>query len=1287
MRASRHYRVATIAALAVVAVLVLSMLSAIGSASFLAAPQGPSSHAPTVSHSAPAAPVIRAPAAATKPNTASPHPGTLDVYESTGDGTTVDPSAAYYTVNAEPIWNVYETLIAYNGTQDASTPSSYVPQAATCVPGSNECLAQFGSDLVTDNSTTGLPQYFTFEIDANARFYDPATSVSWPVYPSDVVFSLARTMAFSDIPGSGVYNGWINTQDLVPGGNGAWDGGLHAPWNNTPNNILSAFIVNSSTYCPTSTVVKTNGCVTFDTGGSGTYWPFFLELVADPMGASVQSCGWATYTAGGPYMGAPNFAGTNASKGDGPCLLPGNFTSTTPAYYSYVKSLSPTSWDTYELQGDNYPSPQAPLQWNMVGSGPYYNMNPVDPSTGYFLRANPAYVAPQGCAGQLGCLPAPGHYQPNVNVYWAGTDTAFLQQASAGYADTGTYYPTDTAVVKQIVNEGHYGMETGLGTLSIYFDPFELNFSLTNLAKQDTVNEINVPQTYLSNVGLREFLVNAFPYATDEASVQTIDGIQYGEHYGGMIPIGMGNYYPTNISWPSGNPTSNPTQPGNVTWWWNQLTSTSSPWYDPTFAACTSSSPCKFPFTALFEGPTIGISEQNWITSIEQLTNNAVQPYIYTIHAGVEASNVGLPPGDGNMPTYSYGWAPDYPDPSDYVGPMYYPDNTYTYTDAVNEQLTSAAYDNPTACGHAMMDPTVNYPDAWANLTYWASGSGGVSGVGITNQCQGVAYTGMWTFMNYATHNGSLTTRTLIWNVAEHIANELALYVYWDQALGVAVYGIWINPAGINTNVMIGGGGDQLWAFWNYESNFFSATFTETGLPSGTTWSATVGGVGTANSTGASISLTGIPNGTYPYSIAFVSGYAVSPASGTLTISGVGVTVSVTFTALTGTQVPVTFGEVGLVSGTNWTLTIDNVGAYSGNNTTAVFALPPGTYHYNASAVAGYTPPTPGGESVVVGTSPVNATITYTGLLFTTYPITFTSTNLPTGQTWGAIVNGYTGYSSSTTSTFYQRNGSFAWSIPSIPGLMASPSSGTVLVNGTGANIAITWTIVGVHYEVTFVEGGLPAGTSWTVNVNSRAIPSTQPYIQVLVVNGTFAWTVNKITGYLASPSSGSVTVSGASPAAIAIEFAPPAPTYNVVFTAQGATVSAWELWINGVGNPETTSSATILLPVGTYTWGVTLPTGYYASPSGGAITVTTSGASQSFTVSQTSTSSTSSGINATTGLSTLAYALIGIFVLLTVVFLVTTLMARRRPPSQPPQSWSPGTEGKGGDSTPPPSS
>jgi hypothetical protein len=60
-------------------------------------------------------------------------------------------------------------------------------------------------------------------------------------------------------------------------------------------------------------------------------------------------------------------------------------------------------------------------------------------------------------------------------------------------------------------------------------------------------------------------------------------------------------------------------------------------------------------------------------------------------------------------------------------------------------------------------------------------------------------------------NNCSLAQRELIYNNAEHIADKLGLYIYNFQVNSISTYASWINPAGINTNPMIGGLGDQTW--------------------------------------------------------------------------------------------------------------------------------------------------------------------------------------------------------------------------------------------------------------------------------------------------------------------------------------------------------------------------------------------------------------------------------------------------------------------------------------------
>ena len=75
----------------------------------------------------------------------------------------------------------------------------------------------------------------------------------------------------------------------------------------------------------------------------------------------------------------------------------------------------------------------------------------------------------------------------------------------------------------------------------------------------------------------------------------------------------------------------------------------------------------------------------------------------------------------------------------------------------------------------------------------------------------------------------------------------------------------------------------------------YNITFTESGLPSGTSWSVTFNGT-TESSTTDTMTFS-VPNGTYSYSIGSVSGYTVSPSTGSITVNGKNVSQSITFTS------------------------------------------------------------------------------------------------------------------------------------------------------------------------------------------------------------------------------------------------------------------------------------------------------------------------------------------------------------------------------------------------------
>ncbi len=732
---------------------------------------------------------------------ADPHPGTVIAYEyAPGGAEGEDPAVDYETLGYEVIVNVYQKLIDYNGSKSIDSPNGYIPVIATCVPGSSQCGQQFPTEPSGDVNLVDGYNY-TFVIGDTMQFYDPATGAHWPVYASDVLFSIARSIAMSS--DGEATPGWVQGQSLLPFGNASYDAGIHYPYNSTPANIFAHILVNDSSFCPTTAMTPGSGydgCVTFVANGSGTTagakpWPFFLELMS-AIGSSIVPAGW--FSAQGSVL--PGWTNSSAYQGDHPVALPGGATSSTSsAFQTAVGKITDTDWDT--MISDLSENDWGNVQYNMVGSGPYY-LAGYTIGTSYTLKANPAYNANPSCTTTyIGtenyCYPAAGSYPGTIDVTWEVDPTPGEAALASGVADMAGIPTTQTALALQLIQEGK-AAATIFPSISIFFFPFDLNFSSTAALAYPT-GPITVPSNWFTYIGMRQFFATAYPYQTSESTVNTVGGIEYGFNYGGVIPDGMGNYYPTNISWPNTDPATNTSNPASPAYWWAQMQDPSSPYYDPEVASCTVASPCQLPFFGQTGAPNydqalaLEVQEVSQFSGgrivIHTLDINFIQLVLNSLYSG---------PGGNPMPIYTLAWAPDYPDPTDYIGAMYYPNGTYTYSDAYSQFSAQ----NGTIASYCVNSPTYN----WSDLLYWA-------GAPVNETCQGAAYTVMTQAFYQAAITLNLNERALIYNVGEQVAKKLALYIYFYQENVVYFTAPWVNGASIDEQVTLGGGMDTMW-FW-----------------------------------------------------------------------------------------------------------------------------------------------------------------------------------------------------------------------------------------------------------------------------------------------------------------------------------------------------------------------------------------------------------------------------------------------------------------------------------------
>jgi len=131
----------------------------------------------------------------------------------------------------------------------------------------------------------------------------------------------------------------------------------------------------------------------------------------------------------------------------------------------------------------------------------------------------------------------------------------------------------------------------------------------------------------------------------------------------------------------------------------------------------------------------------------------------------------------------------------------------------------------------------------------------------------------------------------------------------------------------------------------------YPVTFTETGLPTGTSWSVTYGG-SPASSTTATIAFS-VESGSYPFTVN-LAGYIADPASGTVTVNGAAAAQSVAFTAGTAGMFRLTFTESGLPSGTTWSITSGGV-LNTSSTSTVGFTVASGTYTFTVGVLSNYT--------------------------------------------------------------------------------------------------------------------------------------------------------------------------------------------------------------------------------------------------------------------------------------------------------------------------------------------
>ena len=355
---------------------------------------------------------------------------------------------------------------------------------------------------------------------------------------------------------------------------------------------------------------------------------------------------------------------------------------------------------------------------------------------------------------------------------------------------------------------------------------------------------------------------------------------------------------------------------------------------------------------------------------------------------------------------------------------------------------------------------------------------------------------------------------------------EQQLPIYLDLAQNVTIahaasIGGWSSDieVGHNYNVYVNGGKNNLFYdnYFNVSSEgldflgagvyvapvisfaavgtTYTVTFTETGLPGGVPWTATLNGH-TQSSRLTTIVFTGFTNGPYSYSVGAVTGYSPSPSSGTVTVSGANAIQAITFTPV-GTTYSVVFTESGLPNGAQWSVTLNGITQVNTSTTIVFTGFTNGPYGYTVAAINGYTASVTSGTATVSGGKLTVPTITFTAV-GTVETVTFTEAWLPIGSQWSVTLNGNTQTSESTTIVYPGfTNGVYSYTVAAVSGYTASTSASTVKVQGTNQHNYV--------WGNTFNPYSNPGYSGMSAPSTGLAVSETNDHIynNALYTNGT----------------------------------------------------------------------------------------------------------------------------------------------------------------------------------------
>lgn len=433
----------------------------------------------------------------------------------------------------------------------------------------------------------------------------------------------------------------------------------------------------------------------------------------------------------------------------------------------------------------------------------------------------------------------------------------------------------------------------------------------------------------------------------------------------------------------------------------------------------------------------------------------------------------------------------------------------------------------------------------------------------------------------------------------------------------------------------------------------YNITFTEKGLPNGTTWHVHYSNHFTVSSSSQYVNLTGFSNGSYFFTFSTVTTstntYTPNPSSLTVIVNGKNVMERISFynqtipsnAGLYTANLTITNLPSSIPGSTQWywSATITGItlsystsqSAYTGEM--SFYNLPNGTYDYSLSTTGATVSGSNIYETMLSPSSGQftvsghNVAFDYSFSLVKQYRLSFTETGLPYGESFSAYIYSYSlgislsnqTYTSSSDSVSFGVVGeSYYYDIYSGSAYYSpSPAYGTVTVSGSSVTINVNFTHSSTLYAAKFTITNPPVNAKendwyWTVYLNGGAYYS---YNSTLTISGLADGTYNYyLGGYgIAFGSSyGSLMINGSSVSVnvhIVASYTAVFKFVNATKLRNGPPLVSSEITDKSTGNTITpgTSNGTLVvsgLPNGTYLYSLSVPMPYTLAKSSGEFTI-----------------------------------------------------------------------------------